>query len=108
MQLVAYMYLQPTWITLTVKRFDVEYMPDGVKKRQIGPHRGLIGSDVKVRFGQVLKVCRPNPEPDLGFGSTPLPEPWTGPSVLVQGGSVQVQRGGERRTGPFHLLNHNF
>ena len=41
-------------------------------------------SIVKVQFSPVCKVFYLNPELDFGFSLTPLPELWTGPSVLVQ------------------------
>jgi len=54
----------------------------------------------KVWFSQVLKGYHLNPELDFRSGLTPPPECWTGPSVLVQEGLVQAQRGYEPRTGP--------
>jgi hypothetical protein len=59
-------------------------------------------SVVKVRFSPVHKVYFLNPELDLEFGSTPLPELWTGPSVLVQRRSGSGSEGDELRTGPLY------
>ena len=46
------------------------------------------------------KVYNLNLEPDFEFGLTPLPELWTGPSVLVQRGFSSGPEGDEPRTGP--------
>jgi len=58
----------------------------------------VVVSVVKVRFSPVHKVFYLNPELDFGFSSTPLPELWTGPSVLVQRGFSSGSEGDEPRT----------
>lgn len=55
-------------------------------------------SDGKVQFHSVLQPISLNPEPDLPFGSIHFAELWTERSVLVQKGSVLVQRTREPET----------
>ena len=64
-------------------------------------HININGTFVKVRFSPVQSVYYLNLELDCGFGSTPLPELWTGPSVLVQRGfGSGPAEGDEPRTEP--------
>ena len=63
-----------------------------------GAYRPLQGaacshSDGKVRFSPVHHHIWLNPELDPWFSSGGFLEPWTEPSVQVQGGPVQVQKG---------------
>ena len=67
-----------------------------------------MSSVVKVHFRLVCKVFYLNPELDFGFSSTPLPELWTRPLVLVQKGFGSGPEGDEPRTGLPKSVNHNF